>query len=139
MIEEILMKYLNGLYFATLELPEGAYLVIQGTSRLLLPVGYLLDVPCYMERPAKGPASYVLVEKTGASETDLITTSTIAFQSIAPTLYEAALLNEKVKAIIKTSSELKEISEAALVSDYNFTDAKSKSYRYQAVFEITHK
>lgn len=139
MIEKILIDYLNGLYFATLVLPEGEYLVIQGTSKLLLPVGYTVGVPCYMERPAKPPASYVLVEKTSSSESDMITTSTFAFQSVAPTLYEAAVLNEKVKAIIKTTTELKDISEAALVSDYNFTDAKSKSYRYQCVFDITHK
>lgn len=139
MIEKTLIDYLNGLYFETLALPGGSYLVIQGTSKLLLPVGYVIDVPCYMERPAKAPASYVLLEKTSSSETDMITTSTFAIQSVAPTLYEAAVLNEKVKAVMETVTELKDISEAALVSDYNFTDAKSKSYRYQCVFDITHK
>ena len=33
---------------------------------------------------------------------------------------------------------LDEVSKVSLNSDYNFTDAATKRYRYQAVFDIIH-
>ena len=102
---------------------------------------YLLEqlpVGVYMERPEDLPESYVLIEKTGASEDDQLTTATIAFQSYAKTLVGAALLNEQVKAAVKASVELADISGVHLNTDYNFTNTATKQYRYQAVFLITH-
>ena len=102
---------------------------------------YLLgrELTAYMERPEEPPQSYVLIEKTGSSEDDLIITSTIAIQSYAPTLYEAAALNEQVKRLMNEADTLSSVSASKLVSDYNFTSTASKQYRYQAVYEVTHK
>ena len=56
-----------------------------------------LEVACGMEVPANAPASFVVLEKTGTSRKNRIGTAILAVQSYAPTLYEAACLNERVK------------------------------------------
>ena len=101
-------------------------------------LGEVLTVPVYMERPAAPPDRYVLFEKTGSSKRNFICTATLAIQSYAPRMYEAAELNETVKAAMEASVELDEICDVRLNSDYNFTDTAMKQYRYQAVFDITH-
>lgn len=97
-----------------------------------------LNVPAYMETPLKAPDSYVLIEKTGSSETNHIKEATFAIQSIAPSLYKAAELNELVKTAMDGSITLAEIARAKCNSDYNFTDTSTKTYRYQAVYDVTH-
>lgn len=98
-----------------------------------------LTVPAYMERPAENcPDSFILVEKTGGSRANQIQRSTIAVQSYAPTLYQAATLNETVKQAMLDAVELSDIGAVRLNSDYNFSNTARKEHRYQAVFEITH-
>ncbi|OOV85805.1 hypothetical protein BTA35_0216720, partial [Oceanospirillum linum] len=63
---------------------------------------------------------------------------TFAFQSYAPSMYEAAVLNEAVKETVEGMIELDEISKIKLNSDYNYTDTTTKEYRYQAVFDMNH-
>lgn len=97
-----------------------------------------LPVPSFFERPEHPPTRYILLEKTGGAESNHINSATFAFQSYAESLYEAAMLNEKLKTVINESIELAEISRAKLNSDYNFTDPETKEYRYQAVFDFTY-
>lgn len=97
-----------------------------------------LDVPVKMETPANPTARYVLLEKTGSSRTNRLNTATIAAQSYAESLVEAAKLNEEVKAAIDNMVELNAISACRLNSDYNFTDTTTKKYRYQCVYVITY-
>ena len=97
-----------------------------------------LSVPCYMEMPEEPSGSYVILEKTGSSVTNRIQKATFAIQSYADTLYDAAALNEDVKAAMENMIELDLISRVELNSDYNYTDTDLKAYRYQAVFVITH-
>lgn len=97
-----------------------------------------LDVPSFFEHEADMPESYVLFEKTGSSKRNLLSSATFAFQSYAPSLYEAATLNEKVKSVVEGLIHLDEIRGVSLNSDYNFTDTETKEYRYQAVFDIEH-
>lgn len=101
-------------------------------------LGQELPVPVFMERPATPPEKYVLVEKTGSGKHNQICDATLAIQSYAPSLYEAAELNETVKAVMESVVILSEICRASLNSDYNYTDTAMKAYRYQAVFDITH-
>lgn len=115
MIEEIIMTYLNEQ-------------VTAGN----------IPCPCYAMRPADAPIEFVLFEKTGASKTDHITTSTIAFQSYASTLLGAVTINNQVKEAVENMIALSEIAAVHFQSDYNFTDPTTKQPRYQAVFEITH-
>lgn len=97
-----------------------------------------LSVPVYMEVPERPPREYVLIEKTSGSEENYIRSSTMAVQSCAESLYEAAALNEKVKDAMEMIVELDEICACSLNADYNFTDAATKKYRYQAVFDLVH-
>ena len=97
-----------------------------------------LSVPAYMEEPDDKPASYVLIERTGSSESNLIESTTLALQSYGPSLYDAAALNMEVKAQIKQAVELPSVSAVYINSDYNFTDTETKRYRYQCVAVVTH-
>ena len=102
-------------------------------------LGQVLDVPVYAERPAENvPELWVLVEKTGSSRENRIDSATVAVQSYAPTLLGAAQLNEEVKSAMDSLIEVKTVSRSALNSDYNFTDTATKTYRYQAVYDITY-
>jgi hypothetical protein len=91
-----------------------------------------------MEEPIDKPASYVLIERTGSSESDLIESTTLALQSYGASLYDAAVLNMAVKARIKQAVELPSVSAVYINSDYNFTDTETKRYRYQCVAVVTH-
>lgn len=103
----------------------------------------------YCERPITPPDEYIVLEKTGTSTNNMITTSTIAIQSISNSLeggsmLQAITLNDEVKDALLGGSddyglvELDEIVSVNLNSDYNFTDTETKEYRYQAIFNITH-
>ena len=105
----------------------------------------LKPLPVYMQTPEGTaedpiPEEYVLIEKTGSSESNLIPSATFAFQSISSiSLYRAAEINEDVKSAMFTVISLPEVSRARLNSDYNFTDTRTKQFRYQAVYDITYK
>ena len=101
-------------------------------------LGEHLSVPVYMEEPINKPASYVLIERTGSSESDLIESTTLTLQSYGASLYDAAALNMAVKARIKQAVELPSVSAVYINSDYNFTDTETKRYRYQCVAVVTH-
>lgn len=109
MIEKIILDYLNG----------------------------KLDVPVYLEKPASVPERYVVFEKTGSSRENFINSATIAIQSYAESMYEAANLNEKVKEAMDSIVSLPSVSKSRLNGDYNFTDTTKKQYRYQAVYDLT--
>lgn len=96
-----------------------------------------LEVPASMEVPERKPR-YVVVEKTGGSEQNHIFTATLAIQSYAPRLSEAAALNEEVKKVMRGIEELDEVSSCSLNTDYNFTDTATKKYRYQAIYNLVH-
>lgn len=97
-----------------------------------------LSVPSFLERPEEPPDFYILFEKTSGGSNNYLPSSTIAFQSYAPSLYEAAALNEKLKIAVESMITLDSISKIKLNSDYNFTDTETKEYRYQAVYDINH-
>lgn len=97
-----------------------------------------LDVPVYMEMPEDCGGSFVVIEKTGSSSVNRITSATFAIQSYGATLYEAAQLNESVKSAMAAAIERDDIARVALNSDYNYTDTELKAYRYQAVFVVVY-
>ncbi len=95
-----------------------------------------LDVPSFFEWDNDMPDEFVLIEKTGSGKENHIKSATLAFQSYSTSLYNAALLNEKIKEAVEGVIVLNEISKVSLNSDYNFTDTDYKRYRYQAVFDF---
>jgi hypothetical protein len=93
----------------------------------------------YTEIPKTRPSKFFVMEKTGSSIDNHINRSTIAIQSHAPSMYEAAAMNEEIKALMLDGLiTLGEIAKVELNSDYNYTDSTTKTYRYQAVFDIVH-
>jgi len=95
-----------------------------------------LEIPAIMELPESLPQKFVLIEKTGGSVENHIYSATIAVQSYAESLYEAAKLNERVKVAMDSITTLSDIGSCRLNSDYNFTNTSIKRYRYQAVFDL---
>lgn len=95
----------------------------------------------HMETPKDIPDAYVLIEKTSESMENQIWSATLAIQSISSqSLYAAALLSNSVKnemlyGLITNSA----VSKVSLNSEYNFTDSRTKQYRYQAVYDIIFK
>lgn len=96
-----------------------------------------LDVFVGLEAPEQ-TTGYVLIDQTGSNTRNHITTTTIAVQSYGASLYEALMLNERVKAVILGFVEENEVASVKLETDYNFTNTETKQYRWQAVFQITH-
>lgn len=101
-------------------------------------LGTILSVPVKTEVPKDPPSSFVVIEKTGGSSTNYISTNTLAIQSYAESMYLASLLNEEVKNAMENIITLDSISRCSLEGDYNYTDTRTKQYRYQAVFSIVH-
>ncbi len=95
-----------------------------------------LDVPVYLEIPEAVTEQYVTVEKTGGGKTDHVNSATIAIQSRAGSMYEAAKLNEAVKKAMDRITAEDAVSRSSLNSDYNFTDVTTGKYRYQAVYDL---
>lgn len=95
----------------------------------------VLPEPCSLEVPERPPARFVVLEKTG-SRKNFINTASFAVQSYASSLFEAAELNERVKAAMDDLIQLPDIFSSDLDSDYNFTETSTKRYRYQAVYDI---
>lgn len=91
---------------------------------------------CSMEVPENPPSEYIVIEKTGSARENFVNSATLAIQSCAASLYRAAEINELVKAVMDGIATLDDISSAYLNSDYNFTDTSTKTYRYQAVYDI---
>lgn len=98
-----------------------------------------LSATVYTEIPATRPSKFFVLEKTGSSMDNHITRSTFVIQSYAPSMYEAATMNEEIKAAMLNSLiTLGSVAKVDLNSDYNYTDTTTKTYRYQAVFDIVH-
>lgn len=95
-----------------------------------------IGAPVRMEVPEEPPESYVLIEKTGGGVENQIWTATLAVKSIASTMYNAAVLNESVIQAMLDIVNSEDVSACQLNSNYNFTDTRTKEYRYQAVFNL---
>ena len=97
-----------------------------------------LSIPVYFEIPANPPDKFIIIERTGGRFDNYLYRSTFAFRSYAPTLAEAAALDEILVSIVEDSVKQKEVAQARLNSHYNYTDTSTKKYRYQAVFDFVH-
>lgn len=93
----------------------------------------------YNEDPDGIEPPYVVIEKTGAGQENLINRSTLAIKSYGASLYETILLNDQVKAAMDViDSAILQISDSSLDSDYDYSDTAKKRYRYQAVYNLIH-
>ena len=100
-------------------------------------VSVLMEIP---EVPSEDfpefPEKLVVIELVGKSRSNHVCIASVAFQSYGSSLYEAAALDEYVRSAVDAMPELDEIGSAKLSSNYNFTDSRTKQYRYQCVYDI---
>lgn len=99
-----------------------------------------LSVSAYTEVPEdEYEPAFVVIEKTGSGYKNHIFSATIAIQSYAPTLVEAASLNEEViEKMEEIPNHVINIGRCELNSDYNFSSTGQKRRRYQAVFDLSY-
>ena len=96
-------------------------------------------VPVHVMEPDDSHGeTFVVIQKTGSGKVNHICSATFAVQSYAPSLYEAAVLNEAVKDAMENIITLDEVTRCALNSDYPVVKESTKQPRYQAVFDLTH-
>ena len=95
-------------------------------------------VPVYMEKPANPPESFYLVEKTGGDESNQVRYADFAIQSYAPSLFQAATLDETLVDYVKSLQEDPGVASVHHNSSYNFTNTQTKEYRYQSVYEVVY-
>lgn len=95
-----------------------------------------LSVPVSTEHKESDPATFVIVERVGGGIENHVRTASIAIQSYAPSMYEAAQLHESVLDAMDGIIALDEIAWVSLNSEYNYTDEETKRPRYQALYDI---
>ena len=99
----------------------------------------LTDVEVTTEIRQGMSGSFVLFEKTGSGMSEkLLPSATIAVQSWADSIYEAMLLNKRVKTAMLNLPSVTEVTNCTLNGDYNYTDTATKHPRYQAVFDVVY-
>ncbi len=98
------------------------------------------DVPAYTEMPEDKEMPFCIIERTGGGQRGHEQrTATVAVQSYGETLLEAAELNEQVLDVMRELQYTENsIISCELNSNYNFTDTRTKRYRYQAVFDLVY-
>ena len=96
----------------------------------------VLDVPVYVDVPADPPETYVIIQRTGGSETEHIRSAVVAIQSYGPRKTAAAELHEQVLELLPDIADGVKVSACDVNAEYDFTDTTTKRYRYQAVFDI---
>ena len=98
-----------------------------------------LNANVYIEKPPQPKYPYVLLDRTGGGEVNKgIYQCNIAIQSFDKSLYMTMHLNRDVKKAMERFNDLSQICKCSLNSDYNFTKANTKEYRYQAYYNIVY-
>lgn len=93
----------------------------------------------FLEVPSKRPEEFVVVERTGGSQSNLVNESGIVVDSYAQTLVGTVELNSRVIAdMLDITQFTNVITHVGLNSTYNDTDTATKEYRYGALFDFTH-
>lgn len=99
----------------------------------------VLSVPVYTTVPQEQPMSFVTFEKVGGSETNFIKESIIAFQSYGGSVLDAAKLSAQVRDVaLRDLLAQPEVVGVHIESDQDYTDTRTKKYRYQCVVSISH-
>lgn len=100
---------------------------------------FAAGITAAMEVPeGGGTPPFVVIERTGGGESNLLRQATVAIQSYGASLYAAAALNDLVVKTMENLPELPSVASCDLNSDYNYTDIEKHQYRYQAVFDIVY-
>lgn len=98
----------------------------------------ILGVPVSTEHKENDPQTFVIIERVGGGSENHVRTASVAIQSYAPTMYQAAQLHEQVLAAMDNIMVLDDIGWSSLNAEYNYTDEETKKPRYQALFDISY-
>ena len=96
----------------------------------------ITDVPVLLEVPETFPAKLITLERIGGSVSDHVRNASFAVQSWAESMYEAAALDERVRQAMDKMADGTKVGGCRMASNYNFTDERTKRYRYQCTYEI---
>ncbi|MBQ0113620.1 MAG: hypothetical protein KBT03_10855 [Bacteroidales bacterium] len=98
-----------------------------------------IDVPVYLSIPSDPADEFVTIEKTAGNEENHIESAVFAVQSYSSkSLLRACKLNEDVKTAMRKITAETSVMHCKLNTNYNFTDTRTKFYRYQSVFDINY-
>ena len=107
----------------------------------------MLNVPVFAEVPETPsedypvlPTEFVVIDRFSGGDTNKLQSASIAIQSYSlNSLYDAILLDRKVRtAMGEMADHVERVSGTQLTGDTNFTDTRSKRYRYQCTYFISH-
>lgn len=95
-----------------------------------------LSVPVSLTHRSEESGSFVILERLGGKVADGLERASFAIQSYGDTMLEACQLNSEVRRAMNILYENDSITSVSLDSDYNFTDKKTKHYRYQGIYDL---
>lgn len=93
----------------------------------------------YAETPVDPPINYVLIRRSGGNMTDWIRDFTVYTETISRDSKLTAATNHEavVQAMLTMRDEVEAVFRCDLNSDYDATLTTDKSYRFQALWQIT--
>ena len=106
-------------------------------------IDYLTEaqtLPVYAETPVNAEDEYIVIERIGGSEVNMIREATVVVQTITNvSLYRAAQLAEQIRVLMLDLVELNSVFHCSVnAGPYNYTDTSTKNYRYQTVYTINY-
>lgn len=93
------------------------------------------NIGIYLETPAELPASFVVFQTVERTKENLINGVTLEFLSYAPSKYESAVLDEKVREAMEKLNKTTDIT-ASLGGGNDSPDTSLKRYRYRCYYNL---
>ena len=93
------------------------------------------QIPVCLEVPKDIPSTFIVFQTVARSKEDQLNGVTLEFRSYAPTKYEAALLDEKVRAAMEKLHETSDIS-CELGGGNDNPDTVLKIPRYRCYYNL---
>lgn len=94
------------------------------------------DIPAFCEIPPGPPEEFVVMRKYDSGKSNHIEAVTLEFQSYAPSKYEAALLDEKVRTAMDNIIQLNTFSASKYGGGNDAPDNSTKAYRYKSYYNL---
>ena len=95
-------------------------------------------VPGAIGRPSPLPPTCFAIKKTDAETSNMIPTDTLSIYAYAPSEYEAAQLNERIKEAMQAMASQDAICNVAFYTDFSVDDTEYKVPRYQSIYNVTY-
>lgn len=93
------------------------------------------EIGVFLEIPKPLPATFVVFQLIERGKENQIDACTLEFRSYAPSKYEAAVLDEKVREAMERLNETTDIS-ARLGGGNDNPDTNFKRYRYRCYYNL---